>query len=72
MSAAQMAKVVRLSANKLSHHLQVLKDFDLVTLVDVQKVRGVEEKFFVSQVTGHATVEVILTDTEEEDRHLKY
>lgn len=72
MSAAQMAKVVKLSANKLSHHLQVLNDLDVVTLVDVQKVRGATEKFFISQVAGHATVELILGDTEEDDRHVKY
>jgi DNA-binding transcriptional regulator GbsR (MarR family) len=72
MSAVQMAKVVKLSANKLSNHLNVLRDFQVVTLVDVRKVRGVKEKFYVSQVAGHTMVEVILADTEEADRHVRY
>jgi predicted ArsR family transcriptional regulator len=71
MSAVQMAKSVRDTGNKLSHHLKVLESFEVVTLVNVKKVRGATENLYESRVVGHATVELILADTEKEDGHLR-
>ena len=71
MSAVQMAKSVRDTGYKLSHHLKVLESFEVVTLVNVRKVRGANENLYESKVAGHATVEMILADTEEEDSYVR-
>jgi DNA-binding transcriptional ArsR family regulator len=56
-----------ISSQLVSHHLDVLRKKELVTLAGSKPVRGGVEKFFVSAVTEHALVRRILEDTEDDD-----
>lgn len=71
LSARRMSRTVEDTGNGLSHHLRVLADLGVVKLVGVEKVRGVKEKFFASEVGDNAQVCAILVDTEQDDAHVR-
>jgi DNA-binding transcriptional ArsR family regulator len=71
MSAVQMTKTVKGTGNKIFNHLKVLEKFEMVTLVDVKRVRGAKENLYESEVASNILVDAILAQTEKEDWHVR-
>jgi DNA-binding transcriptional ArsR family regulator len=68
LTATQISRKMRtVSAQLVSHHLDVLRKKELTRFVGSKPARGGLEKFFVSEVADHAQVLRILADTEGDD-----
>jgi len=55
----------------IAYHFRVLSKGQLVTLEYEERVRAVQEKFFVSTVSSHERVLSILADTAEDDAYVR-
>jgi hypothetical protein len=70
-SAVQMSTRVSAQGSMISYHLKVLADLGVITQVEERYVRGVPEKFFVSEVSDHRQIVTILADTTPDDEWLR-
>jgi DNA-binding transcriptional ArsR family regulator len=71
ISATQMSQTVEEVGSNISYHLKVLADLGAARQVDERYVRGVPEKFFVSELSDHEQIVTILADTEGDDEWLR-
>lgn len=67
MSPAQLSLLLDVQVTNLSYHMDVLRNYCVVKLVDEQPVRGAIEHFYESKVADSPIVQAILEETRAED-----
>jgi DNA-binding transcriptional ArsR family regulator len=70
-SPRELTEFVAASLSNLSYHTRVLKDCGVIRQTSVRPVRGVEESFFASEVSGNKLIASILAETEREDKKFR-